>query len=425
MRGTTVVQGLLAGLLLVSAGCGGTQPEEASEATELGTTAQAVSTGPMRWRDINTRPALFPRLGGSNGSTALSSTVSLFVAHDELRGEELWRSDGTEAGTSLVKELVPGVPGLADTFAPRMRNVQGTVFFVAQGDVMEQALWKTNGTAAGTVQVKRFPARFDEPNPIEALTHVGGTVFFVAERQLWQSNGTTAGTVALQSLAPPGDAFRYHPRELLPIDNTLFFTAVSAGGSLELWKRDVLSGGTVLLQTFTSFPAYEPVGLTQVGTTLFFRVGRALWKSDGTTTTQVSMQSGSISELVAINSTLFFTSSGALWMSDGTTATQLRSFSERPRGLMVHNGALYFVANDVASGSELWTSNGTTAGTLLVKDLVPGPGGSAPGDLLSWNGGLYFKASVSAGTRGLYRGDGLVNGAVVALKTWAEQEASF
>ncbi|WP_239470202.1 ELWxxDGT repeat protein [Archangium violaceum] len=55
--------------------------------------------------------------------------MTLFVASDELHGAELWRSDGTEAGTSLVKDLAPGLASSEPRF---LTLAQGTVFFAAQ-----------------------------------------------------------------------------------------------------------------------------------------------------------------------------------------------------------------------------------------------------------------------------------------------------
>ncbi|MBN1225936.1 MAG: hypothetical protein JXA79_03005 [Deltaproteobacteria bacterium] len=55
------------------------------------------------------------------------------------------------------------------------------------------------------------------------------------------------------------------------------------------------------------------------------------------------------------------------------------------------NGTLYFRANDGVNGYELWKSDGTAAGTVMVKDVNPS-GGSSPEDLTNVNGALYFTA---------------------------------
>jgi ELWxxDGT repeat protein len=63
-----------------------------------------------------------------------------------------------------------------------------------------------------------------------------------------------------------------------------------------------------------------------------------------------------------------------------------------PRNLVAWNSRLYFSAHDVAHGMELWTSDGTAAGTRLVHDVSPGPSWSTPRELTVANGSLYFSA---------------------------------
>jgi ELWxxDGT repeat protein len=82
------------------------------------------------------------------------------------------------------------------------------------------------------------------------------------------------------------------------------------------------------------------------------------------------------------------------------------------------NGTLFFTANDRVSGAELWKSNGTASGTVLVKDLAPGttngvPNSSAPFNLTAVNGTLYFSAR-----NGLFKSDGTAAGTVL-LKTFS------
>src|SRR6516165_8365083 len=56
------------------------------------------------------------------------------------------------------------------------------------------------------------------------------------------------------------------------------------------------------------------------------------------------------------------------------------------------NGVAYFGANDGIHGRELWKSNGTAAGTVLVKDINPGPDSSATYPFINVNGTLFFTA---------------------------------
>src|SRR5262245_28168520 len=89
----------------------------------------------------------------------------------------------------------------------------------------------------------------------------------------------------------------------------------------------------------------------------------------------------------------------------GSTSSQLANLTDV-------NGKLYFTAVDAAHGKELWTSNGTLAGTALVKDINPGNAPSDPSSLVNFKGSLYFAANDGANGKELWKSDGTAAGTV-------------
>src|SRR5207247_6516713 len=73
------------------------------------------------------------------------AAITYFTANDGSHGQELWKSDGTAAGTSMVIDLTPGGAG---TGIVGMTNVNGVLYFLGRS-----LLWKTDGTSSGTIQV--------------------------------------------------------------------------------------------------------------------------------------------------------------------------------------------------------------------------------------------------------------------------------
>ncbi len=181
--------------------------------------SDGTKDGTVLVKDIQAGPAG----SGAGAVTALNSTL-LLSAKGGATGFELWKSDGTEAGTVLVKDINPGP---ADSTPSELTVVNGTVFFQANFSGIGIELWKTDGTAAGTVLVKDVNPGAASSLPIE-LTDVNGTLFFRADdglpgvgnhRELWKSDGTAAGTVMVKNIRPdpPGS----HPLSLTNLDGTL------------------------------------------------------------------------------------------------------------------------------------------------------------------------------------------------------------
>ena len=138
-----------------------------------------------------------------------------FAADDGLTGPELWKTDGTEAGTVLVKDI----DAWGGSNPTELTTVGDRLFFVAHDTPTYWELWKSDGTEAGTVLVKDInPSGNSDPTQ---LTAVGDRLFFVADdnltgAELWRSDGTEAGTVLVKDIVP--GSYGSGPSDLIDVD---------------------------------------------------------------------------------------------------------------------------------------------------------------------------------------------------------------
>ncbi len=157
-----------------------------------------------------------------------------FQATDGTNGSELWKSDGTSAGTLLVRDINPG---LGDSRSRYLTNVNGTLYFRATDGSSGSELWKSDGTSAGTVQVRDLLPGLTGSLP-SSLTNVNGRLYFAASdgtsgMELWSTDGTSAGTVRASDINP--GAGNSNPGQLLNLNGTVYFAADNGTGS-ELWQ---------------------------------------------------------------------------------------------------------------------------------------------------------------------------------------------
>ncbi|MDY0170569.1 MAG: phosphatase PAP2 family protein, partial [Thermoguttaceae bacterium] len=383
---------------------------------------------PFLLQDIN----LFPADVGPEQIVAVGD-VAFFTADLQGVGRELWKSDGTEAGTELVMDINPGA---ASSTPQQLTVLDDMLYFTAETGAGRE-LWKSDGTEAGTALVKDINLGTDASNP-QYLTVAGDTLFFGANNgasgyELWKSDGTEAGTELVKDVRPGTAAS--DPQNLTAVGSTLYFTAITDAGR-ELWKSDGTEAGTVMVKDIRLGSASPFLAeLTAVGSTLYFRAenganGWELWKSDGTEAGTVMVKDirlGADSSnpwyLTAVGNTLFFRAddgvNGAeLWLSNGTPAGTVMvsdllagAGASNPQFLTAVGNSLFFTAQ-TATGRELWKSDGTAFGTVLVKDLLPGAGSSDPLNLTAVGNTLFFTAETAAG-RELWTSDGTEAGTVL------------
>ena len=292
----------------------------------------------------------------------------------------LWKTDGTPRGTTKIVA--------ADGTAPRpvldekMPSFQGSLYFLAHGPGAGETLqlWRTDGTPAGTIMLKDT---WENGTPTE-LTVAGGKLLFNVSFYrsiLWQSDGTAAGTIPVPgapSFAPENPATRF-----VDLGNgVVLFQAAKTVTEFPRWWRHDATGTTQVPVTMTgthffhdNWDQYHAVLGNKV---IYYAYDSenddSLWITDGTAagTHRIAAPDPafptSATEMLTIGNHVYFSGHDAahgkeLWRTDGTAAGTVLvadicpgnpPFSSSPYGLKFMDGKLYFTAyrNDV--GQELF-----------------------------------------------------------------------
>lgn len=365
----------------------------------------------------------------------------IFFAEDMPEGEEISRTDGTAAGTFLVKDIVPGkLAGLDDD----VLHVSGKkIFFASRNTPDGNELWVSDGTEAGTNQVKDIFPGANDSSPQNFAT-LNGKVYFAArapliEKELFVTDGTEAGTILVKDIHSSGES---SPSNLTTVGNRIFFSAIDeASFQRTLFVTDGTTSGTlrVVDPTSPNYPA-EVSRITAFGDIVLFRaqhpvLGLELWRSDGTEqgtfvikdlfpATQLSQ----LRDLVVAEDRAFFSvfNSGngdGLFVTDGTLAGTglVRSFSiiGSIRELFPIGNKTLIEVEENPFGGELWISDGSDAGTTLLKDIRPGSEGSFPTGFVGVDSFVYFGARNSSeqGGKQIWRTDGTSAGTIQITST--------
>lgn len=373
--------------------------------------------------------------------------VVYFTANNYAHGAELWKTDGTADGTVLVKDIVAGPGGSQPN---KLTSAGNTLYFTADDGIHGRELWKTDGTTAGTVMVSDIYPQGGSGDPYH-LTFSNGLLFFTANEpqhgaELWKTDGTAGGTAMIKDIYQ-GVAGSFAQR-LVDVNGVVFFTATNSNNGYELWKSNGTEGGTVMVKDINpGGSSSSPDQLTAIDGVLYFNAdngtqGRELWKSNGTDAGTVMIKdilvnnSSSPSHFVKANNVIFFAAytpatGNELWKTDGTAAGTVLvkdintgqnsgMWVFQDQWMLAVNGIVYFSASDNASGVELWRSDGTEAGTTMVKNIAEGSASSYPKYLTAYNGSFFFSANDR-----LWKSDGTEAGTAlcpIAEDFWAHPE---
>jgi ELWxxDGT repeat protein len=402
------------------------------------------------WRSDGTRAGTFPLT--TNGLQLVDDILDNPPQHAVLGNvlyfaacagggdcNQLWRSDGTLGGTTLVADLTPSVPAGAGGVRG-LTPFAGRLYFLNPflGDGLA-GLWRSDGTGAGTLPVTAL-----DGNAPSLLAAAGKNLFLVAYgspqgvRQLWVTDG----------IADPHPLTRFTSFDaigdtssgsgwLKAIGDRVTFVAKDGNGVHQLWVSDGTVAGTAAVTGFSNPQAFEegPDQVELVGTRLLFFGSdgvhpSGLWATSGTPQSTTSLCSGNCdaatsTRLVKAGARVVFLTGSfddgfGLWSSDGTaagTALLVQACAPNcfaPPSLQVAGGRIFFPVLQVASGDlELWQTDGTPAGThpyaggLIANTLNTGIDSL---EVAALDNRLVFSAPDSGGGVELWATDGTAAG---------------
>lgn len=356
----------------------------------------------------------------------------IFRANDGQLGVEPWITDGTEAGTMMIQDINPG-----DTVSQGNSNPDNfilyndLVYFKARSASFGDELFVTDGTDAGTSLIKDIQEGSGNSNPFDMILF-NDLIYFTANdgvnsSELWSSDGTTEGTNLVVDIRP-GNAGN-------PINKTIFgdkiiFTGNDGTNGAELWITDGTAEGTSMVKDIREGSANSlPSQFFVFNGEVYFRAndgvnGNELWKTDGTEAGTVLVKdiregsgNSAPSDFFVAGGNLYFVaddgnSGKEIWTTDGTEAGTQMLMDINPGGgsdpgnffPILDGQIILFTADDGLEGNELYSLIVDEEGIdiELLADINPGNGSSNPRDFVFTGAALYFSAETDAFGRELY-----------------------
>jgi ELWxxDGT repeat protein len=370
-----------------------------------------------------------------------------FAAATVNAGAEIFLSDGSAAGTSLLLDIRPGNATSLAPVRPAINTGTGTLIFRADDGVSGSELWRTDGTSGGTELLKNIAA--DVPGlyqrgPLHALPNGGALAYACTGPSepeppatplchVYGTQGTAATTQALAAF----DEASFAPGEVAELPNGLLFLAYQqANGTDRVWRSDGSVAGTRPLEGLTQLAAAagatgKPLTPVRIGDAVYIRYDNSrtgpVFRTDGINTSihlnshLFSLQDGSQVDgaYLSVGEPKFTLFRSTLALSPTQTVTQLplngnimssaRVMSAGPNRMFIaiDLGKRIGPRFDAEINYELWVSDGTSGGTRLVKKFV---------ELLrphvALDGAVYFAADDAGGNVELWKSDGSAAGTV-------------
>ena len=309
---------------------------------------------------------------------------------------QFWKTDGTEAGTSLVKDIFPS--SYFEIYTAVESN--GLLYIIASPNNSDYALWKSDGTEAGTVQIKNLGSGMW---PFGIFAANARIYFFfnlppsggAATSQLWTSDGTEEGTILLRSFLTP-----FVGADIFCQFNDVVYFGASNGPQTGLWRTDGTTEGTFFVTSIPGDFPFLPQNFISMPGTLYFlggddSGGYSLYKTNGT-------------------------SGGTDILAQVTTASRNPDYSSLEPDfhflkLAVAVSDTIIFAQRTDDGNYIYRTDGTVAGTEMIQSLAD----ESPYHVENLPSGiLVFTNATTSYDRGLWRTDGTTQG-TTKIKAWS------
>jgi len=332
LEGTGVGVDIPTGMLLTQ--------ENSAHGTELWFT-DGTPAGTHLMRDINPgsesgEPAWYHRVGN----------VAVFLASDGVHGLEVWRSDGTEAGTYLLSDIGPGKQWYGGSPVFSGVVLDGVLYFAADDTVSGKELWRTDGTREGTFLAADIVPGYAGSDP-DGLVVAGNRLYFRANGGLWISDGTDPGT---QKIADLNISLC-----CVAAGNAVFFSANDGVHGIELWRA--VGQTAQMVQNLNTAPlgvgqdlSSDPEFMTVRGNSILFIAQTPVTAPSGGTANDCKLFRANAS------------GGGATELKNFHTDCSVRKIINLPGGMMFSLQS----SGPLAPGQydELWVTDGTAAGTM-------------------------------------------------------------
>ncbi len=378
--------------------------------------------------------------------TKLNENTVLFYAEDQYYGHELWRTDGTLQGTSLIKDIAPGTrssrnsyPSGSDYMLATINKpvvLNGIMYFEANDGIHGFEVWRSDGTVNGTFMLKDIntDVRWQDDEQSRHFTIYNDEVYFWDNSKDWsnpeyigpgklfrlfRTKGTIETTVLVGEFV--GEAYG-KPPHLVDFKGLLSCVVMTPRTILNKQKSifyQINNSGKITQIELHSDGVFD-IGVANEQ--LFFSNKNGLYKSDGTISGTVLVRERG-SAFAGVSSggrfwgdgkLVYFISVDDLWRTDGTTMgtyaiqnnISVDFLDLNTELIFIYKNELYFVTygspDNRLKGDKLWKTNGTTEGTVPVIDIDPQSKGRAYIRLVTEiDGSLYFYGKVEGGTADL------------------------